>query len=188
MVVSIPCFDRRFIFRPTDAHILLCSRYSISSSVQGQASKEYMVLLDLIKKGHSEPDKKIGSGLNAFEISYHPTFQSRCLFVIRDDQSVEDFSSINSIRLLGVLNMRFMFWRILATTVADGYACEGHTGSVKDPRSDGEVADNDRGADTGDAATNGEVEGVAQPLEVGARDVSQWWLAVNKSGFVVDRS
>ncbi|KAH9613606.1 hypothetical protein KSS87_017387 [Heliosperma pusillum] len=79
--------------RPTDAHILPCSRYSISSSVQGQASKyEYMVLLDLIKKGHSEPDKKIGSGLNAFEIRYHPTFQSRCLFVIRDDQSVEDFS------------------------------------------------------------------------------------------------
>ncbi|KAH9607288.1 hypothetical protein KSS87_014760 [Heliosperma pusillum] len=73
--------------RPTDAHILPCSRYSISSSVQGQASKyEYMVLLDLIKKGHSEPDKKIGSGLNAFEIRYHPTFQSRCLFVIRDDQ------------------------------------------------------------------------------------------------------
>ncbi|KAH9611128.1 hypothetical protein KSS87_007293 [Heliosperma pusillum] len=64
--------------RPTDAHILPCSRYSISSSVQGQASKyEYMVLLDLIKKGHSEPDKKIGSGLNAFEIRYYPTFQSR---------------------------------------------------------------------------------------------------------------
>ncbi|KAH9601921.1 hypothetical protein KSS87_003655 [Heliosperma pusillum] len=50
------------------------------------ASMNYMVLLDVIKKGHSEPNKKIGSEVNAFEIHHHPTFQSRCLFVIRDDQ------------------------------------------------------------------------------------------------------
>ncbi|KAH9606273.1 hypothetical protein KSS87_014941 [Heliosperma pusillum] len=53
---------------------------------------EYMVLLDLIKKGHPEPDKKIGSGITAFEIQYHPTWESRCFFVVRGDKSVEDFS------------------------------------------------------------------------------------------------
>ncbi|KAJ4872781.1 hypothetical protein Rs2_45556 [Raphanus sativus] len=29
---------------------------------------EQMVLLDLIKKGHSEPDKKIGGGIKAFQL------------------------------------------------------------------------------------------------------------------------
>ncbi|KAK9748058.1 hypothetical protein RND81_02G032600 [Saponaria officinalis] len=53
---------------------------------------EYQVLLDLIKKGHPEPEKKIGSGINAFEIRYHPKWQSRCFFVVRDDKSAEDFS------------------------------------------------------------------------------------------------
>ncbi|KAL9243240.1 hypothetical protein vseg_017152 [Gypsophila vaccaria] len=53
---------------------------------------EYMVLLDLIKKGHPEPEKKIGPGIEAFEIRYHPMWQSRCFFVVRDDKSAEDFS------------------------------------------------------------------------------------------------
>ncbi|KAK9669230.1 hypothetical protein RND81_13G117500 [Saponaria officinalis] len=53
---------------------------------------EYVMLLDLIKKGHQEPDKKIGSGIKAIEIRYHPKWQSRCFFVVRDDNSAEDFS------------------------------------------------------------------------------------------------
>ncbi|KAL6318774.1 hypothetical protein AAG906_001247 [Vitis piasezkii] len=53
---------------------------------------EHMMLLDLLKKGHTEPDKKIGGGIHAFQVRYHPVFKSRCFFVIRDDESVDDFS------------------------------------------------------------------------------------------------
>jgi hypothetical protein len=53
---------------------------------------EHMVLVDLLKTGHSEPDKKIGSGIQAFQVRFHPRFKSRCLFLIRDDDSVDDFS------------------------------------------------------------------------------------------------
>ncbi|KAF3968038.1 hypothetical protein ACB098_04G107300 [Castanea mollissima] len=53
---------------------------------------EQMVLMDLIKKGHPEPDKKIGGGINAFQVRYHPMWKSRCFFLIRDDESVDDFS------------------------------------------------------------------------------------------------
>ncbi|XP_042495951.1 protein EMBRYO DEFECTIVE 514-like [Macadamia integrifolia] len=53
---------------------------------------EYMVLLDLLKKGHLEADKKLGGGVNAFQIRYHPMWKSRCFFLIRHDESVDDFS------------------------------------------------------------------------------------------------
>ncbi|XP_057524867.1 protein EMBRYO DEFECTIVE 514-like [Amaranthus tricolor] len=53
---------------------------------------EHMVLLDLINKGHPEPQKKIASGISAFEIRQHPEWKSRCFFVVRTDESVEDFS------------------------------------------------------------------------------------------------
>lgn len=51
-----------------------------------------MVLEDLVKKGHAEPTKKIGSGVEAFEIRNHPVWQSRCFFVRRVDGSIDDFS------------------------------------------------------------------------------------------------
>ncbi|KAL8141926.1 hypothetical protein V2J09_014958 [Rumex salicifolius] len=53
---------------------------------------EHMALLDLIKKGHSEPEKKIGCGVKSFQIRNHPEYKSRCFFVVRNDQSAEDFS------------------------------------------------------------------------------------------------
>ncbi|XP_016459717.1 protein EMBRYO DEFECTIVE 514-like [Nicotiana tabacum] len=53
---------------------------------------EQVVLLDLLKKGHSEPEKKIGTGVRAFQIRFHPQFKSRCFFVVREDDSVDDFS------------------------------------------------------------------------------------------------
>ncbi|KAJ7956402.1 protein DCL, chloroplastic [Quillaja saponaria] len=53
---------------------------------------EHTVLLELIKKGHSEPDNKIGGGVHAFQVRYHPMWKSRCFFLIRDDESVDDFS------------------------------------------------------------------------------------------------
>lgn len=51
-----------------------------------------MMLLELLKKGHAEPDKKIGGGVRSFQIRKHPTFKSRCFFLIREDDSVDDFS------------------------------------------------------------------------------------------------
>ncbi|GLT43576.1 hypothetical protein SLA2020_175150 [Shorea laevis] len=53
---------------------------------------ELMVLLDLLKKGHAEPDKKIGGGIQAFQVRYHPMWKSRCFFLVRDDETVDDFS------------------------------------------------------------------------------------------------
>ncbi|CAN6822190.1 unnamed protein product [Brassica oleracea] len=53
---------------------------------------EQMVLLDLIKKGHSEPDKKIGGGIKAFQVRTHPMWKSRCFFLVREDDSADDFS------------------------------------------------------------------------------------------------
>lgn len=53
---------------------------------------EELVLLELLKKGHAEPDKKIGGGIQAFQVRYHPMFKSRCFFLIRNDESSDDFS------------------------------------------------------------------------------------------------
>ncbi|KAK4744488.1 hypothetical protein SAY87_010800 [Trapa incisa] len=53
---------------------------------------EHMMLLELIKKGHADPEKKIGSGVKAFQIRSHPHYRSNCFFLLREDGSVEDFS------------------------------------------------------------------------------------------------
>ncbi|KAJ8759654.1 hypothetical protein K2173_009736 [Erythroxylum novogranatense] len=50
-----------------------------------------------LKSFGSSPDKKIGSGIRAFQVQIHPTFKSRCLFLIRDDDSVDDFSFRKSV-------------------------------------------------------------------------------------------
>ena len=53
---------------------------------------EHMMLLDLLQKGHQEPEKKIGDGVKAFQVRYHPEYKSRCFFLIRNDGSCDDFS------------------------------------------------------------------------------------------------
>ncbi|KAK8493210.1 hypothetical protein V6N13_021456 [Hibiscus sabdariffa] len=53
---------------------------------------EHMVMLELLKKGHEESDKKIGGGIKAFQIRIHPVWKSKCFFAIREDDTVEDFS------------------------------------------------------------------------------------------------
>ncbi|KAF7838467.1 protein EMBRYO DEFECTIVE 514 [Senna tora] len=53
---------------------------------------EHLMLLELLKKGHPEPEKKIGGGVCAFQIRNHPMWKSRCFFLIREDKSVDDFS------------------------------------------------------------------------------------------------
>lgn len=50
------------------------------------------MLLDLLKKGHAEADRKIGVGVKSFQVRYHPMWKSRCFFLVRDDESCEDFS------------------------------------------------------------------------------------------------
>ena len=51
-----------------------------------------MVLLDLLNKGHPEPEKMIGTGIAAFQVREHPRWRSRCYFIVRTDGSVDDFS------------------------------------------------------------------------------------------------
>ncbi|TKY73377.1 DCL protein [Spatholobus suberectus] len=53
---------------------------------------EHLMLLELLKNGHAEPNKKIGGGVRAFQVRKHPTFKSRCFFLVREDDSVDDFS------------------------------------------------------------------------------------------------
>ncbi|KAM7269475.1 hypothetical protein ACFE04_024972 [Oxalis oulophora] len=53
---------------------------------------EHMVLLDLLNKGHEDHAKKIGTGVRAFQVRHHPMWKSKCFFLIRDDQSADDFS------------------------------------------------------------------------------------------------
>ena len=50
------------------------------------------MLLDLLKEGHQEAEKKIGSGISAFQVRYHPQWKSRCFFLVREDESADDFS------------------------------------------------------------------------------------------------
>ncbi|CAK7326281.1 unnamed protein product [Dovyalis caffra] len=51
---------------------------------------EYMVLVDMLKTSHSELDKKIGGGIQAFQVWFLPVFKTRCFFLIKDDDSVDD--------------------------------------------------------------------------------------------------
>ncbi|KVH98533.1 protein EMBRYO DEFECTIVE 514-like [Cynara cardunculus var. scolymus] len=53
---------------------------------------EHGMLLDLLKKGHLEAEKKIGVGIQAFQVRYHPQWKSRCFFLVREDESADDFS------------------------------------------------------------------------------------------------
>lgn len=79
-VTSVAMFDyfTKFMhFWPTDLDV---NKY------------EHMVLLDLIKKGHTEPDNKIGGGIKAFQVRTHPMWKSRCFFLVREDDSADDFS------------------------------------------------------------------------------------------------
>ncbi|XP_073015145.1 uncharacterized protein [Primulina eburnea] len=53
---------------------------------------EHIMVLELLKKGHMEAERKIGCGINGLQVRFHPQFKSRCFFLIRDDESVDDFS------------------------------------------------------------------------------------------------
>ncbi|KAF6148280.1 hypothetical protein GIB67_012055 [Kingdonia uniflora] len=53
---------------------------------------ELTVFLDLVKKGCPEPEKKVGGGIRSFQVRHHPVWKSRCFFLVRKDDSVDDFS------------------------------------------------------------------------------------------------
>eukprot|EP00250_Pteridium_aquilinum_P003201 c13519_g1_i1 orf=67-939(+) len=53
---------------------------------------EHLMLENLISQGHQEPQKKIGAGIEAFQVRMNPEFYSRCYYIVRSDGSVEDFS------------------------------------------------------------------------------------------------
>jgi len=54
---------------------------------------EHAMLLELLMKGHPEPDQKIGGGkIRAFQVRKHPTWKSKCFFLIKEDESADDFS------------------------------------------------------------------------------------------------
>lgn len=50
---------------------------------------EFMVLSDLV--GQGAPDK-VDCGIAAIQIRMHPTWHSRCFFVVHKDGTVDDFS------------------------------------------------------------------------------------------------
>jgi len=53
---------------------------------------EHTMLLELLKNGHAESERKIGVGICAFQVRDHPRYNSRCYFLIREDDTVDDFS------------------------------------------------------------------------------------------------
>ncbi|KAL7153291.1 hypothetical protein ABFS83_04G157700 [Erythranthe nasuta] len=53
---------------------------------------EHMMVLELLKKGHLEAERKIGKGIKAFQVRFHPKFHSRCFFLTREDDTTDDFS------------------------------------------------------------------------------------------------
>ncbi|RAL53642.1 hypothetical protein DM860_012257 [Cuscuta australis] len=53
---------------------------------------EHMVLLELIGKGHPEPERKIGCGAGGFQVRFHPKFNEKCFFILRKDGTTDDFS------------------------------------------------------------------------------------------------
>lgn len=53
---------------------------------------EFTVLLDLLVKGHKDPQQKIGAGVQSFQIRNHPTYGSNCFYICRVDGTSEDFS------------------------------------------------------------------------------------------------
>ncbi|GER27142.1 hypothetical protein STAS_02825 [Striga asiatica] len=53
---------------------------------------EHIMLLELLQKGHTDAERKIGKGIEAFQVRFHPQFKSRCFFLTKEDGSTDDFS------------------------------------------------------------------------------------------------
>lgn len=53
---------------------------------------EFTMVMALLRKGHADPEGKIGSGVKAIQIKPHEEMDSICFFVHRTDGSKENFS------------------------------------------------------------------------------------------------
>eukprot|EP00240_Pyramimonas_obovata_P006908 CAMPEP_0118922480 /NCGR_PEP_ID=MMETSP1169-20130426/1392_1 /TAXON_ID=36882 /ORGANISM="Pyramimonas obovata, Strain CCMP722" /LENGTH=165 /DNA_ID=CAMNT_0006863353 /DNA_START=91 /DNA_END=584 /DNA_ORIENTATION=+ len=53
---------------------------------------EFMVMSELLKKGHHEAESKIGPGIKAFQARENPQFGNRCWYLIRTDGESVEFS------------------------------------------------------------------------------------------------
>lgn len=50
---------------------------------------EFLVVSELLKEGAPH---KLGAGISAIQVRMHPSWKSRCYYLIRSDGSVDDFS------------------------------------------------------------------------------------------------
>ncbi len=50
---------------------------------------EFLVVAELLKEGAPH---KVGAGISAIQVRMHPSWKSRCYYLIRSDGSVDDFS------------------------------------------------------------------------------------------------
>lgn len=71
---------------------LLQYRRLMSFSSSDLPQYEQLVLTELLRRGHPEPERKIAGGIRSFEVRYHPMWKSRCFFLVRADGSSDDFS------------------------------------------------------------------------------------------------
>lgn len=70
--------------------ILLSGRYESGDRLCAEHEK---TVLEKLLKYHPESEKKIGCGIDFITIGYHPDFEnSRCLFIVRKDGELVDFS------------------------------------------------------------------------------------------------
>jgi hypothetical protein len=61
---------------------------------------ERMVVEPCLRTAHPDAEKKIGSGIKAFQIRTHPEHETRCYTVIRTDGTTEDFSYRKCVEVL----------------------------------------------------------------------------------------
>ncbi|EPS63154.1 hypothetical protein M569_11634, partial [Genlisea aurea] len=70
--------------------ILHSGRYEIGDRL---SSVHQGMILNKLLPYHPHYESKIGSGVDHFVVGYHPTFESsKCLFIVRRDGEVVDFS------------------------------------------------------------------------------------------------
>ncbi|CAL1377761.1 unnamed protein product [Linum trigynum] len=66
---------------------------------QAITEKAHLMLLELLRKGDPESERKIGSGIESFQVRIHPAYGSelRSFYLVREDGSMEDFCYIKCV-------------------------------------------------------------------------------------------
>ncbi|CAI0448650.1 unnamed protein product, partial [Linum tenue] len=114
-------FRTFFIVRKDDSTADFCFRTCVNNILplpenlkdQGGgvvAKHAHLMLLDLLKKGDPESEKKIGSsGVESFQVRIHPAYDSdlRSFYFVRGDGSMEDFCFIKCVDHIFPLTEKF---------------------------------------------------------------------------------